>query len=151
MKCHVSVIGICNEYDWKRENCSVTSVVVLVRQPTSAIKLRSRRDAEILSAPGAEPGFKDAIADSNFQSDITGVSTESTHYVADFACSSITLCNSSEGGSVGKKWFAQAFKMVPGSDVRAPLIDRLCGSEMDLDLPVKDSRALNESSVVTLA
>ncbi len=63
----------------------------------------------------------------------------------------MTLCNSSEGGSVGKKWFAQAFKMVPGSDVRAPLIDRLCGSEMDLDLPVKDSRALNESPVVTLA
>lgn len=112
---------------------------------------RSRRDAEIPSAPGAELGFKDAVADSNSQSDIAGVSTESTHSVANFACSTITLCDSSEGGSVGKKWFAQASKMVPGSDVRAPLIVRLCGSGMDLDLPLKDSSALNVSPVVALA
>jgi hypothetical protein len=63
----------------------------------------------------------------------------------------ITLCNSSEGGSVGKKWFAQASKIVPGSELRAPLMERLCGSEMDFDLQVKDSRALNESPVVALA
>ena len=41
--------------------------------------------------------------------------------------------------------------MVPGSDVGAPLTDRMCGSGMELDLPVKDSRALNESPVVALA
>jgi hypothetical protein len=50
----------------------------------------------------------------------------------------ITLCNSSEGGSVGKNWFAQASKMVPGSELRAPLMERLCGSEMDFDLQVKE-------------
>ena len=43
------------------------------------------------------------MADSNSQSDSAGVSTESTHSVASLACSSITLCESSDGGSVGKK------------------------------------------------
>jgi hypothetical protein len=46
--------------------------------------------------------------------------------------------NSSEGGSVGKNWFAQASKIVPGSELRAPLMERLCGSEMDFDLQVKE-------------
>ena len=112
---------------------------------------RSRRDAEIPSAPGAELGIKDEMADSNSQYVITGVITESTHSVANFACSSITLCESSDGGSVGQKWFALTSEMVPGSDVRASLIDRLCDRGMHLDLPVKDARALNESPVVTLA
>ncbi len=113
---------------------------------------RLRRDAEIPSTLVAELEFKDAMADSNsHQSDITGVSTESTHSVANFACSSITLCESWDGGSVGKIWFVLASEMVPGSDVGAPLIDRLCDRGMDFDLPVKDSRALNEPPVVVLA
>ena len=38
--------------------------------------------------------------------------------------------------------------MVPGSDDGASLIDRMCGSGMDLDLPVKDFRALNDSPTI---
>ena len=70
--------------------------------------------------------------------------------VAELASSSMIRCESSDDGSVRKKWLAHASAIVAGSDVSTPLTVSAGGREIDLNLPENDARALNVSPEVAL-
>ncbi len=95
-------------------------------------RLRSNRPAEMPSVPGAELGFRDAMAVSYSQTDMAGIGcTERELSVTELASSSMIKCESSDDVSVEKKWLAHASALVAGSDVSTPLTVSAGGREID--------------------